>query len=688
MLYVLFLIVIVTTVCNSFKCHLNIKLNDFPPFPNTWRICKAIFTDEIAMIHRCVAEGSEKGAIILVLINIMIFGRLIWCDEYFANPNNSHFDSFESPYSDETYNVKTVGCIIPSLNIQNSPKKKFIGRNTKLTKLCANYNTRLLGSNQTHIWIIKRNYQHYNINNNSIVVCCYKPFYRPPARELPRKVVDNNIPAIHYDGCIDFENSVEVKDEYIKVTCRNSKRTVYNQYFIFTPTKSFTIVREKPFNISTYRSKYNVIIMGIGSMSRQRFQRTMPNTVKLLKKYKAVELKGYNTVADNTFENMMAVLTGMDKWELKYSCLTDKNSTLDSCPFIWQKFKNEGYYTALVEDTSRFSMFNRAKTHFRDSPTDYYAHPFIHESESLDVRTNKNSVIKCMGDKYYSEVLLDYIHDVTTSLKNGKLFGVFWEKSMSHDHLNSPINMDNAYVRLIKNMKSTGYLNKTILILMSDYGIDIGDIKERRLPFVFILMPPSFIKQNKLAYQNLKWNTGRLTTPFDLHETLLNLIDMTDLSKEEILRRSTEFYTHDRGISLFQKTPLNRTCKMAGIDNTWCDCHTDVIVSSQSRKIADAVQFINYQTNEILKPYPQCIKLIVDEIITVKEMVPLYKRHTNFHIYNVIVRMTPGGGIFDTILRYYNKDWSIVDHMERLNAVDLRNFCVKNPLIKTFCYCK
>lgn len=649
------------------------------------------------MIHRYVTEGRKTGTVLFVLMKVIILGKLTWCSPdiphgalLLEDTDNSHFDSFESPYSDESYNIKTPGCIIPAISFQNLLIRRLPESKNRI-QLCNNYKTRLLGSNQTYIWIIKSTYKYYKINNASNLVCCYKPFQGPLTySQLAGNVLDNTF---QYLDCLYFDDIIEVNDEFVKVTCFYFNQIVYEQYYIFTPQKPFTLVREDPLKTDTNQSRYNVIIMGMGSTSRQNFHRTMRKTVRLMKKYNAVELKGYSTLeADETFHNMVAALTGMNDLELRATCLTDKHSTLDRCPFIWERFKDFGYYTALMEDTSTFSMFNRGKYGFIGRPTDYYVHPFMHEFENSERQQNKKSILNCMGDKYYFEVLLNYIHDLTSTLKNFKLFGVFWGKSMNIKK-KVPISIDNTYVRLLKIMEATGYLNNTILIFMSDHGMDTADIPlitqapiEQRQPFIFILMPPSFRKQYRLAYQNLKMNMGRLTTAFDVHKTLVDLIEMTDITKKNILKRSTEFYTHNRGISLFLKIPQNRTCEMAGISKKWCACYDDVILPTTSSVLEDAVEFINFRTNEILKPYPECLSLKVEEIITAKKMVPVYER-TEGHIYNVVVRMTPGSGIFDIIFRYYDKNRTIIDHMERLNSLDIRSACVKNDLIQTFCTC-
>ncbi|XP_022821002.1 uncharacterized protein LOC111352639 [Spodoptera litura] len=651
---------------------------------------------------------DRKTIISTVLLKVLICVRLSCCyyvtrgASFLEDSLNISLDSYEIGQRDESFNVNTVGCIIPSINIRDVTIQNYIHKTNKRAKLCYNYNTRLLASNQTHIWVKKYNFIYHNVEDESNFMCCYQSFHKPlSVPNTSSYFIDN----IQYLSCILFHDIIEVSNEFVKVNCSYENETIYEQYFVFTPKKDFTYTRHNPFKPwPANKTNYNIIMLGMGSMSRQNFYRTMPKTLGILKKRDAIELKGYNTVAGDTFENMMPVLVGMNNTEIQTTCWKDPWSSLDNCPYIWERFKDVGYYTALVEDTSKLGMFNQWKRGFQGSPTDYYLHPFIHETETLNKKNSikykkyakVNEILSpCMGDKYYYEFLINYIRRLTTTLGKSKLFGLFWETTMSHDNLNDPALMDKAYGQLINKMESTGYLNETILIFLSDHGMDTGNIVltkqgqiEQRLPFVFILMPPSFRTQYKLAYHNLNVNKERLTTPFDLHETLVDLIDMSAITKTEILKRNSGFYTHNRGISLFLPIPKNRTCDMAGIRALWCACYNDVNVEPNSPILMDAVSYFTNKTNEMLKSYPQCLKLIVDDIIIAKEMIPIYTRYNEWRDFNMVVRMAPGGGMFETIMRFYNNSWTIVDRVKRLNFPDFGTMCIEDATIKLFCFCK
>lgn len=91
---------------------------------------------------------------------------------------------------------------------------------------------------------------------------------------------------------------------------------------------------------------------------------------------------------------------------------------------------------------------------------------------------------------------------------------------------------------MFSKLNGDGHLSNTVVVFMSDHGIRWGSIRstyqgqlEERLPFVVMALPKQFRQQYPKAFQNLKTNVRRLTTPFDLHETLNDFLDVNKLIK-------------------------------------------------------------------------------------------------------------------------------------------------------------
>ncbi|CAK1550105.1 unnamed protein product [Leptosia nina] len=502
-------------------------------------------------------------------------------------------------YSGGSYTIKTEGCTIPGLQPFDESIRKFIDK-PKHVKQCEKVNTLFLKNNRTHIWINPKSFRFFNLSETSNVSCCYKSFYRPLAvDDVSSADIDDRVT---YNECVEFSSYIEVTNEFVKVSCTYEYTTVYEKFFAFTPKKPLLNVQD----VKEGLSYYNVIIMGVDAISRLNFHRTMPRTLSYLKQRGAVELLGYNKVGDNTFPNLIPMLLGIREQDLKNTCWPNAKSTFDYCPFIWNSFKDAGYYTAFGEDSSSLGTFNFEKVGFIHSPTDYYLHTFMHEAEKYSGNNRDFNSYICMGNVYFYNVLLNYIENLTNALKKLKLFGFFWEVTMSHDYLNYPMLMDDSYERFLNSLDDSGYLENTILILLSDHGIRWGDIRftkqgrlEERLPFIHILLPPSFKENYPMAYKNINLNSHRLTTPFDIHATLVDLVNLDSIQDTNIKTRTSASYDDNRSISLFLPIPKNRTCALAGIEDHWCTCNRGIKLSPKSSEGREGAQYLITHINEL-----------------------------------------------------------------------------------------
>lgn len=75
-------------------------------------------------------------------------------------------------------------------------------------------------------------------------------------------------------------------------------------------------------------------------------------------------------------------------------------------------------------------------------------------------------------------------------------------------------------------------MRNTAVIFMSDHGMRWGSFRqtyqgrlEDSLPFIFFLFPDWWKQQHPQAWDNLNTNARSLTSPFDLHETLKDILE-------------------------------------------------------------------------------------------------------------------------------------------------------------------
>ncbi|RNA09368.1 hypothetical protein BpHYR1_003542 [Brachionus plicatilis] len=77
-------------------------------------------------------------------------------------------------------------------------------------------------------------------------------------------------------------------------------------------------------------------------------------------------------------------------------------------------------------------------------------------------------------------------------------------------------------------------------------------------------MPRSFQEQYPEQMKNLRLNSRKLTTPFDIYETFKDLLNFENIERPH--------KKPPRGISLFRHIPSNRSCEDAQIEAHWCSC--------------------------------------------------------------------------------------------------------------------
>jgi phosphoglycerol transferase MdoB-like AlkP superfamily enzyme len=97
----------------------------------------------------------------------------------------------------------------------------------------------------------------------------------------------------------------------------------------------------------------------------------------------------------------------------------------------------------------------------------------------------------------YVESILDLGHR-----ENTPVYSLSWSTSVTHNYMNNLQLLDGTYADFIESIKSKGYLDNTILIVMGDHGLRWGEFSrtlyghyEDRLPNMWIRVPPWMEKE-------------------------------------------------------------------------------------------------------------------------------------------------------------------------------------------------
>lgn len=441
-------------------------------------------------------------------------------------------------------------------------------------------------------------------------------------------------------------------------------------------------------------------MLGIESLSRLNFIRSFPKTEKFLRNTGWTSLDGYNKIGESSSSNIMAVLSGLNASSSSLYYKSEGQRDLDDFPFIWKDFKQAGYVTAFGEDMGNSNTFNFEQTGFIDPQTDYYPRPYIVATEKFLKRNNKNNNKYCTGPELSFERILNYALDFAVTFLNKPYFGFFWTSSVTHNDINAAFSLDSHLVEKLESFEQHGVFNNTLVILFSDQGTHWGEIRntsvgwyEERLPFVYLRVPESFKNlNNNYKYntqdiiQALKINERRLTSPYDLHETLRDILERAG---------GKSSYKSDCSTcqSLLKFVPYERGCEDVGVSPHWCACSEFTSHSSASEiAIKGAQNFLSY-VEEIVKDYEDedgrlCAKLELKKINRFDE-IRLKNNNTGIRKFFYQIEVTPGNAVYEVTMDLdENKNFQVSEHeISRINSYKHVADCISVISHKKYCYC-
>ncbi|KAK6031246.1 hypothetical protein OSTOST_02606, partial [Ostertagia ostertagi] len=460
-------------------------------------------------------------------------------------------------------------------------------------------------------------------------------------------------------------------------------------------------------------SGLNIFFLGFDSLSHMSFRRKLPKTVEVLEKtLGSVVLNGYNIVGDGTPQAFIPILTSGTEEELPLTRKRFRNANYvdDVYPFIWNNFSSAGYVTLYGEDAFAIGTFTYRLKGFRNKPTDHYLRPIFKEYE----KTGGN----CLGSEPLHKTWFRYTREFMRVYSDMPRFLLMHQSLLSHDDINLVEVEDEDLAQMLKTMHDNGELNNSLVILMADHGHRFAKLRathqgqlEERLPFFSIALPAAFREtpHGKKMYENLQKNKDRLSTPFDIHATLMDLLHLPqDLT--------TDQDTKQRSLSLFRPIPEERTCADAGVEPHWCTCLNwqDALTSPSDRALAEqlaeaVVEVINRQLKDVLH---LCAKLDLRELVEAKKLVPnegvlKYKNvkdmdgfvpdlsgdtGTAFAHYQIKLRTKPGEAIYEVTLFYDSKlkevhiDLGAISHPNKFGDAP---HCIinQNYFLATYCVC-
>lgn len=500
-----------------------------------------------------------------------------------------------------------------------------------------------------------------------------------------------------------------LENDFFKIYCNSSTNHQYDNVHIGIARNNDILQRKLNKDVKEHGLGLDILILGYDSVSRLSFKRKLPKSYDyLINTLGAEVLEGYNIVGDGTPQALIPILTGKTEVELPVTLKRMANpEPVDSYPMIWKDLKRNGYVTAWSEDQPSIGTFTYRMIGFKEAPVDHYARPFHIVG---DAEKSKHKRL-CFGSRRRTQVFLDWLKEFYSMYQHKSKFAFGFQSEVSHDDVNLVETADDDTHNFLSTLYEGGYLNNTMLIVMSDHGARFSDLRktlqgklEERMPFFSLTFPKWIYKKYPQAFANLKINKQRLTTPFDIYPTMLDVLDFKGSGQGNI---------KERGISLFKEIPEKRTCTDAAIDLHWCACLNWIKSSLGNPIIINAVHYIVDYINNILEiQKDKCAKLDVyiikealeiqqqKEVLRFKQSKDVDGRESDFSdhtkvtlsVYQITLVTIPGKGMFQTTINYNleTKNYYLTESdISRINRYGTDPKCIydTNEQLRKYCYC-
>ncbi|OQR69380.1 hypothetical protein BIW11_12296 [Tropilaelaps mercedesae] len=330
---------------------------------------------------------------------------------------------------------------------------------------------------------------------------------------------------------------------------------------------------------------------------------------------------------------------------------------------------------------------------FFQVPTTYWPRPMMQAIDNSNLKTKRGNAW-CIGPDFPAKHYLDYTYNTMKILGNDRpLFSYSWLSETAHDNVNGGHRVDKYFKAFFDKMDRDGILNSTAVFFISDHGFRFGSFRataqgryEDMLPYGFVLLPDEYYNVNPIALANLKVNSRRLVTVYDLHATLLELADMW--SEGRATRTAN-------GFSLFSNiVPDDRTCADAEIDFQFCSCFESQPYDRKGPLATSLGQFVMKTINKIVADNNGTSKCLRWVIRTIDDFTRLSQGEHWTDMFKISLSTNPKGQ-FEVVATFLRNatlknptQWKLQADVDRTDWFSTNAKCVKGTKFERYCYCK
>ena len=370
---------------------------------------------------------------------------------------------------------------------------------------------------------------------------------------------------------------------------------------------------------------------------------------------------------------------------------------------IFLKFLLFNLIKIFKEDVVSSGAFNYLKSGFRLKPTSFYARP-------MWIKKLEND--NCNGRPLF-QTFFDLIESFLRRMNNNInqnmpyfSFNIF--DRYTHDFLTVRESIDARFKKLLETFEGLNFFDNTLLIVHSDHGnrfkaysaYQPSGRMERKYPFLSMRLPKKL--WNTSYYYNAKQNERKLIGAYDIYQTLRHFKLMNTQFEKELDRSqfsvNDKYTRYSRGISLFERIPVNRSCEDALVPHQFCLCFEENAMSilefekERNMTVSNVTKFILIFVNNLIKNVTdKCKEFQFDKVNEIRR----YNIDSRFAQYKFIILLQPGDALFevlisvDKIKAFNDKNLlKVLGNVVRLNKYGHQSFCINDKFLERFCYCK
>ncbi|PIC31628.1 hypothetical protein B9Z55_012266 [Caenorhabditis nigoni] len=366
--------------------------------------------------------------------------------------------------------------------------------------------------------------------------------------------------------------------------------------------------------------------------------------------------------------------------------------------------------------SSNDSTFTYRLKGFRHQPTDHYPRTFFKDVEERGDRT-------CINGQAIHNIWFKNCENFMQIYQDVPRFLLMHQGLLSHDDINLVDVEDVDLSAHLKHMNELGMFDDSIVIVMADHGHRFAKLREthqgqleERMPFFSIALPKELreTEKGKRIERNLRENAEKLTSPFDIHASLLDILNLSTTSSDDF--HQMQDASQKRSLSVFRPIPIDRTCSQAGIEPHWCTCLSwkNALETEEDRKLSERIAnaVVSEFNRELSVARELCAPLTLSKILDSKKLLPekdllAYKNVKDrdgfvadlsgdttaaFAHYQLKIETVPGNGIYEITLFYdmiqneLKMDFGAISHVNKYGD---KPHCIidKNFFLATFCVC-